>query len=79
MREVLGFPPKVTKRGGAQVLYFKQSDQISDCLTYLGAPLAAMAIMEAKLEKEKSSFAEIKAGKLVKSDIDELLAKKGIV
>ena len=37
MREVLGFPPKVTKRGGAQVLYFKQSDQISDCLTYLGA------------------------------------------
>ena len=52
MREVLGFPPKVTKRGGAQVLYFKQSDQISDCLTYLGAPLAAMAIMEAKLEKD---------------------------
>ena len=35
--------------------------------------------VEAKLEKEKSSFAEIKAGKLVKSDIDELLAKKGIV
>ncbi len=52
MREVLGFPPKVTKRGGAQVLYFKQSDQISDCLTYLGAPLSAMAIMEAKLEKD---------------------------
>ena len=32
--------------------YFKQSDLISDCLTYLGAPLAAMGIMEAKLEKE---------------------------
>jgi DNA-binding protein WhiA len=34
------------------VLYFKQSDLISDCLTFLGAPVAAMGIMEAKLEKE---------------------------
>jgi DNA-binding protein WhiA len=30
----------------------KQSDLISDCLTYLGAPVAAMGIMEARLEKE---------------------------
>ena len=52
MEEVLGFYPKVAKRGGGQVLYIKQSDQISDCLTYLGAPVAAMGIMEAKLEKE---------------------------
>ena len=34
------------------VLYLKQSDVISDCLTYLGAPVAAMGIIEAKLEKE---------------------------
>ena len=34
------------------MLYLKQSDLISDCLTYLGAPVAAMGIMEAKLEKE---------------------------
>jgi DNA-binding protein WhiA len=34
------------------VLYLKQSDQIADFLTYLGAPVAAMGIMEAKLEKE---------------------------
>ena len=52
MEEILGFCPKTTKRGGGQVLYLKQSDQISDCLTYLGAPVAAMGIMEAKLEKE---------------------------
>ncbi|MBO5954278.1 MAG: DNA-binding protein WhiA, partial [Oscillospiraceae bacterium] len=32
--------------------YLKQSDLISDILTYLGAPIAAMGIMEAKLEKE---------------------------
>ena len=52
MEEMLGFYPKMATRGGGQVLYFKQSDLISDCLTYLGAPLAAMGIMEAKLEKE---------------------------
>ena len=52
MEEVLGFQPKTASRSGSQVLYFKQSDIISDVLTFLGAPVAAMGIMEAKLEKE---------------------------
>lgn len=52
LQEVLSFYPKTAKRGGGQVLYLKQSDQISDCLAYLGASVAAMGIMEAKLEKE---------------------------
>ena len=51
-RELLGFDPKSADRGGGQVLYLKQSDQISDCLTFLGAPIGAMGIMEARLEKE---------------------------
>lgn len=52
MREVMGFSPKTAGRGGGQVLYLKQSEQISDFLTYIGAPVAAMGIMEARLEKE---------------------------
>ncbi|MBO5953937.1 MAG: DNA-binding protein WhiA, partial [Oscillospiraceae bacterium] len=52
LQEVLGFYPKAAKRGGGQVLYLKQSEQISDCLTFLGAPVEAMGIMEARLEKE---------------------------
>ena len=52
MGEVMGFYPKSAQRGGGQVLYIKQSEQISDCLTYLGAPVCAMGIMEARLEKE---------------------------
>ena len=52
MQEILGFAPKTAARGGGQVLYLKQSDLISDCLTFLGAPVSAMGIMEAKLEKE---------------------------
>ena len=50
--EVMGFAAKLASRSGAQVLYVKQSEQISDFLTYLGAPVAAMGIMEARLEKE---------------------------
>ena len=52
MEETLGFYPKTAERAGGQVLYFKQSDLICDCLTRLGAPIAAMGIVEAKLEKE---------------------------
>lgn len=52
MEDVTGFYPKTAGRGGSQVLYLKQSDLISDYLTFLGAPVAAMGIMEAKLEKE---------------------------
>ena len=34
------------------MLYLKQSELISDFLTFLGAPVSAMGIMEARLEKE---------------------------
>ena len=54
-REVMSFAPKSAGRGGGQVLYLKQSEQISDFLTYLGAPVSAMGIMEARLEKELSN------------------------
>lgn len=52
MEEIMGFYPKTAERAGGMILYLKQSDMICDCLTYLGAPVAAMGIMEAKLEKE---------------------------
>lgn len=52
VREIMGFAPKTAARGGSVVLYLKQSERISDLLTYLGAPIAAMGIMEARLEKE---------------------------
>jgi len=52
IRETMHFVPKLASRGGGQVLYLKQSELISDFLTFLGAPVAAMGIMEARLEKE---------------------------
>ncbi len=48
----LELSPKETGRGGSSVLYFKQSNAIEDFLTTVGAPICAMAIMEAKVEKE---------------------------
>ena len=52
VEEALQFYPKNAGRNGAQVLYIKQSDKISDFLTYIGAPVSGMGITEAKLEKE---------------------------
>jgi DNA-binding protein WhiA len=52
MQEIVGFYPKTAQRGGNQFLYLKHSDLVSDFLTFLGAPVAAMGIMEARLEKE---------------------------
>ncbi len=47
-----GYPPKNVSRNGSFVTYFKQSDQIEDFLTLIGAPVAAMNIMTAKMEKD---------------------------
>ena len=52
MHESMDFYPKAAQRSGGYVLYLKQSDLITDFLTFLGAPVSAMGIMEAKLEKE---------------------------
>ena len=46
------FAPKATLRNGSSILYFKQSEAIENFLALLGAPLAAMGVMEAKIEKE---------------------------
>ena len=51
-QDVAGFYPKSALRGGGQVLYLKNSDLIENFLAFLGAPVAAMGIMEARLEKE---------------------------
>lgn len=47
----MGFSPKDVKRKGNFVTYFKLSGAIEDFLTTIGAPLSAMEIMNAKVEK----------------------------
>ncbi len=50
--EEMGFSPRAVLRGGSSVTYFKQSEHIEDFLTTIGAPVAAMDIMTAKVDKE---------------------------
>jgi len=47
-----GFSPKETSRSGNYIIYFKQSTAIEDFLTYIGAPIHAMELMSAKIEKD---------------------------
>ena len=48
----LGFSPKEASRSGNALLYFKKADAIADFFTTLGAPVTAMAVMTAKVDKE---------------------------
>ena len=50
-----GFEPKSAERKANYVTYFKQSEYIEDFLTTIGAPVAAMEIMNTKLEKNLRS------------------------
>ena len=47
----MGYDPKDVGRNGYQVTYFKNSQQIEELLTRMGAPVAAMEMMNAKVEK----------------------------
>lgn len=47
----MDFSPKTTDRKGNYIVYFKHSDVISDFLTTIGAPIASMEIMNAKITK----------------------------
>jgi hypothetical protein len=48
----MGFDPRSTTRAGNYITYFKQSEAIEDLFTTIGAPVAAMDIMGAKVEKD---------------------------
>ena len=48
----MGFVPKEMARSGNYVTYFRQSAAIEDLLTMIGAPIHAMAVMSAKIEKD---------------------------
>lgn len=47
-----GFEPKSVRRGANYLAYFKRSEDIADFLARMGAPLAAMELMNAKAEKD---------------------------
>ncbi len=51
----MGFEPRDAVRGRNWITYFKKSAAIEDLLTTLGAPLSAMGVMQAKVEKHMTN------------------------
>lgn len=51
----MGFEPRSSSRAGNYMTYFKKSDTIEDLLTTIGAPVSAMGIMSAKIEKDMTN------------------------
>lgn len=79
----LGFEPKNVSRSGNYITYFKQSEIIEDILTTMGAPLAAMEIMNAKVEKDMRNSINRRVNcdtanleKMVNASIDQIDAIK---
>ncbi len=48
----LGFSPKYMNRKGNHVIYFKESEQIEDCLTRMGATASSLELMGIKMVKD---------------------------
>ncbi|MBE6935337.1 MAG: DNA-binding protein WhiA [Ruminococcaceae bacterium] len=46
------FQPRITRRQSKYVLYFKSSEAIEDFLVQTGAPMSALAVMQAKVVKD---------------------------
>ena len=79
----VGFSPKELTRNGSSILYFKQSDYIEDFLTAIGAPVCAMGVMEARVEKDLRNGVNRRVNcetanltKVVDASIDQIAAIK---
>ncbi|MEG2144897.1 MAG: DNA-binding protein WhiA, partial [Oscillospiraceae bacterium] len=48
----IGYPPKSSQRRGSTVIYYKESSQIEDILTIIGAQKSSLLLMEAKIYKD---------------------------
>lgn len=52
---------KIVERKGSYIAYLKDSEQISDLLAFINAPIASMQIIEAKILKDIRNNANRKA------------------
>jgi DNA-binding protein WhiA len=81
--EELDVNMKSSTRKGNALLYLKSSESIADTLTLLGAPISAMQLMNAKLEKElrggvsrRVNCDSANAGKIAEAAVTQLRAIK---
>lgn len=53
----VGFAPRISSRRGIPLVYFRDSEQIADLLTFLRCPKMSMEIMAVKILKERRNAA----------------------
>lgn len=89
--EELGIPPKLTQRKGSHILYLKESENIEDLLTAMGAVHSSLELMNIKIYKDLRNKANrvtncetaniektIVAASIQAQDIQYILQKRGI-
>ena len=81
----MDFQPRDSFRNGSYIVYFKHSEAIEDFLTTIGAPISAMGIMSAKIEKDMRNSVNRRvncdsanADKIVRASQEQLLAIRTI-
>lgn len=77
----LNLQPGVLNRKGSYVIYVKGSERVADLLTFMGAPSAAMQLMQVKMLKEvrnnvnrKTNFEAANLGKTAAAAAQQALA-----
>lgn len=71
--EEMGLPAKETERKGSSILYYKFSESVEDFLISIGAPVSAMAVMSAQIEKDWRNTANRKVN-CDSANLDKIVA-----
>ncbi len=81
-----GIPPKRTVRGGAQILYYRSSEQIEDLITIMGAGAVTLQLMDVKILKEvrnninrKNNIEDSNSTKTINASITQRTAIKYLI
>lgn len=69
----LGLHPRMVRRKGNYVVYFKESEQIEDCLTLMGAVSASLELMNVKIVKNIRNNVN-RAANCENANIDKVVA-----
>lgn len=69
----MGLHPRMVKRKGNYVVYFKESEQIEDCLTLMGAVSASLELMNIKMIKNIRNNVN-RAANCESANIDKVVA-----
>ena len=72
----MGFTPRDSRRSGGVIIYFKQSEAIEDVLTTMGAPLAAMGVMQSKMLKDMNNAVNRRVN-CDNANLDKIVAASG--